>query len=415
MRQTACWTVMVYMAGDNNLSAAGESDLDEMRQVEDSENINVIVEFDNAGDLGSRRIRVRHQGRDEPAHALDEVDSGDPETLFRFVNWAVEAYPAKRYALVLWNHGGGWHPEALDRIAQRVGASGFGVREAVDRSASPLARVLFCTTLERVLSLPRPHDRAICSDDGSGNSLDILELDRVLGRVVERIGRPLDLLGMDACLMNTVEVAHQVRRHARFLVASEENEPCDGWPYHRVLGALARRPHSDGADLARVVVEQYVASYRDRDHAGNVTQCGLDLSRLDHLTGAMDTLADALAEVLGRERHRAASRVWRAQLASARFWHNTQWDLGHLCHNLADQGFEPAVNEATEAVERALSPGGHGPVVAEAHRGTRVSRCAGVSVYCVPPMMTVSRFYPELAFSHDHRWLTLLRAYHDAR
>ena len=47
---------MVYMAGDNNLSTAGDADLKEMRQVGSNDRVNVLVEFDNAGNQGTRRI-----------------------------------------------------------------------------------------------------------------------------------------------------------------------------------------------------------------------------------------------------------------------------------------------------------------------------------------------------------------------
>ena len=64
---------MVYMAGDNNLSAAGDTDLVEMRRVGSSDRVNVLVEFDNAGDEGTRRIHVKKDGTGETVESL-----GDP-------------------------------------------------------------------------------------------------------------------------------------------------------------------------------------------------------------------------------------------------------------------------------------------------------------------------------------------------
>ena len=48
MENGAKWTFMVYMAGNNNLSPAGEIDLGEMAQVGSSEDVNILVEFDRA-------------------------------------------------------------------------------------------------------------------------------------------------------------------------------------------------------------------------------------------------------------------------------------------------------------------------------------------------------------------------------
>ena len=45
---------------------------------------------------------------------------------------------ARRFALVLWNHGGGWEPSDIDTIAQEVKSRSYGDREGTERPASPL-------------------------------------------------------------------------------------------------------------------------------------------------------------------------------------------------------------------------------------------------------------------------------------
>ena len=62
MGQKAAWTIMVYMAGDNNLSDAGDADLIEMRRIGSTDQVQVVVEFDNAGSAGTRRIHVAEDG-----------------------------------------------------------------------------------------------------------------------------------------------------------------------------------------------------------------------------------------------------------------------------------------------------------------------------------------------------------------
>jgi hypothetical protein len=407
---TAEWTFMVYVAGDNDLSAAGDEDLREMRTVGSTAAVNVVAEFDNAGDHGTRRFHVRRDGVGEPVETLDETDSGSPETLLDFVAWAAAEYPAERYALVLWNHGGGWEPAEVDRVARSVGAAGYSEREAAERSATPTGRVFFRSSLQRIFRLPTPADRAICSDDGSGHSLDTLELGGVLGRAVEKIGRPFDLLGMDACLMSNYEVAYEIRDHARYLVASEENEPANGWPYDRVLGRLAADPGIDAADLAAGIVDDYMGFYRDQGHTGDVTQSAFDLARVAELAAPFDALADALAAHMPA----AGDEVWKAQRGSARFWHNTLWDVSHFCEELEKATADDAVRTAAAAVRAALAPGRGRPLLAEAHRGAKVEKCGGVTLYLLPPLMEISRFYSELAWAKDHRWLRMLEAYHAA-
>ena len=120
MGQQAAWTIMVYMAGDNNLSEAGDADLFEMRRVGSTDRVQVVVEFDNAGSAGTRRIHVTEDGVGETVETLGETDSGSPAVLSNFISWAARNYPADRYALILWNHGNGWEPTEVDRIARSV-------------------------------------------------------------------------------------------------------------------------------------------------------------------------------------------------------------------------------------------------------------------------------------------------------
>ena len=65
----------------------------------------------------------------------------------------------------------------------------------------------------------------------------------MLGHVTRQTGRTIDLLGFDACLMNMIEVAYQMRGTASMIVGSEElGEEREGWPYHRVLEAIVSDP-----------------------------------------------------------------------------------------------------------------------------------------------------------------------------
>ena len=232
----------------------------------------------------------------------------------------------------------------------------------------------------------------------------------MIAKGVETIGQKFDLLGMDACLMSNIEVAYQVRNHVRYIVASEENEPADGWPYDRILGRITDNPEMEAAELARSIVSDYVDWYRDRDTTDDITQAALDLSKLDSLTAPLDDFAGSLAADMSN----SYPDIWRAQRKSARFWHNTLWDLGHFCEVLHGTTNTDEVGEAAQAVIDALAPGQGRFVLAESHLGTKVERCMGVTIYLVPPITSISRYYGELDFSHNHPWMSMLEAYHDA-
>ncbi len=409
MSPTAKWTFMVYMAGDNNLSNAGDTDLAEMRKVGSSPDVNVIVQFDNAGNRGTQRFRVL-QGGNDVVQSLSETDSGDPQVLLDFVTWTCDTYPAEQYALILWNHGGGWEPSAIDTIAQDVKAIGYSDRESTERAASPLRRAFFRPTLETILGLNDPQERAICSDDGSGHSLDTVELGKVLAKVVTVLGKPLDLLGMDACLMSNLEVAYQAKPFVRTIVASEESEPNDGWPYEAVLSRLAADPALSAVDFAAHIVHAYVQSYIDRGYSGDVTQAALDLSQLESLNTALDQLADALSARLPR----AAAQIWKAHRKTKRFWHNTLADIGSFAAEIKRTTRDAATRQAADQVTAALRIGAGGCVIAEAHNGRGVTACRGITIYLPSNLVGISRYYSDLEYAGKHRWLQMLQAYGNA-
>ena len=407
MTDKAKWTFLVYMAGDNNLSTAGSKDLGEMRSVGSTPEVNILVQFDNEGEHGTNRYRVLSGGQPDLVQALGETDSGDPKVLEEFIAWAAEKYPAERYGLVLWSHGSAWEPAEIDKIARSVNARNYNSKEAADRSASAMGKVIFRSSLERIFELPSAGERAICVDDGSGHSLDTLELEKVLAKAKETLGQEIDLLGMDACLMSNLEVAYQVRPYVKYLVASEESEPNDGWPYERVLRHLVNHPGLPTDEAAGHIVQDYIQSYIDRGSPEAVTQTALDLGRVDELTGPLDDLAKAL---MAENREQMRFNLWNAMFRSTRFWSDTLLDITHFCDELEKQAVTAATRQASQQVRAALAQGAGRFVVAERHNGKKVERCGGVTIY-LPALKGVSRFYPELAFAVKHQWIQLLDAY----
>ena len=64
------------------------------------------------------------------------------------------------------------------------------------------------------------------------DSLSLAEIDEALATGLDGAGVDrLDLLGFDACLMATYEVASTLAPRADLLLASQEFEPGHGWDY----------------------------------------------------------------------------------------------------------------------------------------------------------------------------------------
>jgi hypothetical protein len=259
-------------------------------------------------------------------------------------------------------------------------------------------RALFRTTIEQAVN-----DRAIAFDDSSRDFLDNVELKKVLADVTRQTGRTIDLLGFDACLMNMVEVAYQLRTTAQCVVGSEEIEPGDGWPYDRVLMALAARPTMTARDLGKEIVDAYVASY----HTQAVTQSVLDLTAVEDAATKVDALAKALSKAIRTPEEYVA--VSKALNATQRFKTADFVDLVHFCEELGTRTKASAVKTATAQVIAAVT-GANGFVAAERHKGTGVAGARGVAVYF--PRGPVNKVYGKLDFAKSTAWSDFLEAFH---
>jgi len=256
------WTFMVYVDGDNNLEDAAITDFLEMSSVGSDADVNIVVQFDRISgydtsydDWTDTRRGIVMPG-DVPntswGVSIGEANMGDPATLINFAVWAITTYPADHYALVLWDHGGGW-------------------RERVSKE---------------------PPIKAVCWDDtNAGDCLYMKEVKNALSSIESSAAQP-DLVGFDACLMGMVEVAYEIREHGLVMVGSEETVPWDGWPYDTLLADLASDPSMTAGDLGTVIVDRYYQCY-PFDH---FTNAAIDLTLMDSLAAEISSFAQTMID-----------------------------------------------------------------------------------------------------------------------
>src|SRR3990172_3246671 len=140
------WTILIYLAGDNNLDNAALDDRGEMKAVGSTPEVAVVAQIDRSGDDGAQRYLVTPGTGELDGLAADrvatlpEVNTGDPVALLEFVRWGMATYPADHVALILWNHGAGWKD---DDIYRRTRDAGWDARDAPHNSVrrrGPLTR-----------------------------------------------------------------------------------------------------------------------------------------------------------------------------------------------------------------------------------------------------------------------------------
>lgn len=390
------WTVMVYMAGDNSLDPEGVEDLKEMKKVGSSSQLNVIAQFDRAQGHVARRYYLRKGGlvTSDAVASLGAVNTGDPNSLSDFIKWGIQNYPADHYLLVLWNHGQGW-----DDTDIYAGERYRGLRRL---ATGRTQHAFFHTPVRSLLEKARNNQttRAILLDDNAKDFLDNLEMKKVLDDTAKLLGRKLDILGMDACLMSMAEVGCQISGNTDFTVGSEQTEPGAGWPYNTVLAALAKKPHMTPHDLSALIVDKYLASYGANE---GVTQSACDLSKAAALAKAVSDLAAVLKAGLRDAGLLQNIQVVRNRVQSYEVADNI--DLVDFCTLLGNSSVSASVKAACQNVIKAQNI----YLVKHGYKGDGMKNSNGVAIYF--PLRSVSPLYGGLEFSKKTGWDTFLTAY----
>lgn len=398
------WTVMVYLAGDNNLDANGVTDIAEMKKTGSTDEVNIIAQFDRAGVNRPTNRYYMKKGTSAQAdvvESLGEINTGKPEFLLDFIKWGIVQYPADHYMLVLWNHGQGWDDTdifATERLRTR-------------RLSHPgrLRHAFFKTTVEKAAGLSAGNTRiarAILIDDNARDFLDSLELKQVLTSARAYLGRKIDILGMDACLMSMAEVGYQMRGSVRFMVGSEETEPLDGWPYDTILDYLVNHPNITPREFSRIIVKKYIGSYKGTGES--VTQSACDMALSSQFAEAVKFLGDSLTAGLSDTGIRDQILIARNRVQEYQVSDNV--DLTNLCQLLKNAGVEATITEAADQVIETVKK--RKLVISSAFNGSAMKYSNGIAIYF--PTRTVSSLYARLDFPKKTGWGRFLNAYINA-
>jgi hypothetical protein len=394
---SAQWTWLVYMAGDNNLEGAGRADLAEMKKVGSTADVNVLVQFDTE-QKKTTRYRVEKR-KLKTVQKMPGVDCGDPKVLTDFIKWGIKNFPARHYLVDVWNHGGGWENLPADFNYNSIRAA----KPQAGAQLKSVKRAVFRTTVKKINQRP-PGQRAIAIDCGSHDYLDNQELHDAVAKALPH-KRKIDILGCDACLMNMLEIAYEMKDTANFMVGSEQTEPGAGWPYTAILKPLVAQPTMSPSDLAKLVVVEYGKYFQKGREAA--TQSALDLSRIDTTASAVNDLANALINDLAN----VAGAVALARDKSQKYEYPEYVDLGDFAKQLQLRlpGNANVGSAANKVLNSLAASGGAGFVLANATAGDQVARSTGVSIY-FPHQEDYAPDYSDLAFSKEGKWRPFLEA-----
>jgi hypothetical protein len=266
------WTVMVYLAGDNNLSEEMVTALTGMKnamKISDSDKkINLVAVYDS----GYPTVRIKHYKftNKNSGGALKECEVEEAKrpcieqsleetaSISDFVKWAAKNWQAKNYALILSGHSDGI-----------------------------IGRTMF-------------------QDSNPSTALHLKKLKFILKEAQSNLvgAKKFALVGFDSCLMNMAEVGYELKDIADVIVASQGNVPTSGWSYFEIVDALVNKIQTPGAELttqtfAKLIVEKFTdfsENYNVGGRSVNISAC--DLTRAEDLRKSVNRLAAAFNKIL---------------------------------------------------------------------------------------------------------------------
>ena len=296
-QDTAETTFLVYLVASNLLDGGGaEADLENMLKAANSPRVNVILQIGGGSTAGqhpginmqqTRRYRLAPRPGTAIGWTLEELPAAQqpqqvamnlPQTLQDFIQWAAREYPAQQYALSMWNHGGG-------------PIHGFGSDHAT----------------------------------GGGKTMSLSDITSAL----QLAGVQFELIGFDACLMASLEVASALAPHSRYLVASEE--VTTGWDWSQVVNFLSAYPKAKGDALGRAILDSYKVF--DRTYPVDFTAYSVsDLSKAAPLVKVIDQIALTLKNAIESQ----GLQAWWAIAVARRETQDFQTNVFNKNYDLVD-------------------------------------------------------------------------------
>ena len=215
--ETIARTVLVYVAGDNNLSGSDGGPnyfkLDVKQMMEGSLHLSTnqkLILFVDCYRGHPYFLQVENGDTLRLKTIEKEMKSSDPETLLQAMRYVTDNFAADSYGLVLWGHADGW-----------ITRSGGGPR------------------------------RAYGMDDTGGRTwMNIPDMAQALSSLPR-----LKFIFADCCAFLCVENVYELRQAADYIIGSPAEIPGEGAPYHSVVPAM----FGSDDDFYKEMVDAYFA------------------------------------------------------------------------------------------------------------------------------------------------------------
>ncbi len=339
------WTIMIYMAGDNNLSVDMAYAMEQIKGVAcaGADSPNLFVYYDgNSPSIPTlycdfsepkkpkyvRSFKVPEKLYDVPNKQNE--NAANKKSVINFVDWCVNKVEvenengeisygrrAEKYAMIFSGHSLGFQDIGL-------------FKDETSGKSMKMEDLYF--VLQRLVSTKKELERDIKGYGLRGEEREI--------ETTVLLGQKLDLLGFDSCVMGMLEVGYQFGYVAKTMIASEGSVPNAGWTYAKILGCLTGE-NGDGRpdNVAEKFVTEFIRSQDSYTVGGvSVDMAAWNLSKLTDLAAAFDGLSVLLIACFadeGSRIYRQMERIilqvhWKCQS----YMYDQNVDLGDFCQLL---------------------------------------------------------------------------------
>ena len=400
--ETTSHTALVYIVADNSLNSYASSDIDEMLEgyadVDDTANNHLLVYLDDYDT--PNLFQIKKEGDEvvtDTLYSYAEQNSLDIDIMSGVINQALSACEADSYGLVLWSHGSGWLP-GTDDDEDEVSTKAYG--EDLNNNSS-----------------------------AEGTQMDILDLKTALEACPK-----FEYILFDACDMQGIEVAYELKNCANYIIASPGEIPAYGAPYEDVVPAFFSDIDNIAETIAEAYYDDYESSYSygstsNNDNipgnsgglggytggSGNSTEYpyGISISVID--CNKLDDLASATKDIISQYITDSASVETSDILSYDDNYYNFYYDLDGFIKSLTSEGddyttWKEAYDEAvplfltTEYVYSSYANDGEGGM-------SSMEDATGVSTYIPANANFFDAYYWSFYLKYYPQYTATIKAY----
>lgn len=249
------WTLLVYMAADNDLESEAMEDMLEMEMSGiNTKYTNVLVLLDRhpgyditSGNWSGTRLYKLKTGRKSNSKDIistelsceklglkagtdTELDMSSGYILSNAISFMFSEFKSDFYGLLMWGHGTGWRNQTCEELVEK--------------------------------------NKAFVFDSTSGTYMTLNQMSNAILEGCD--GKKLDVIGFDTCFGGELEIMYQLRNCGRFGIGTPGLLHSNGWNYKLLLDDFSEKTEKTPEAFCESSIYQFKNQYALKPNASIV-------------------------------------------------------------------------------------------------------------------------------------------------